>query len=90
MVWFLPFDNYVKKAVKAKKADLTNLSSLGSLMGASTAAAFLSNFVFDTKKWVHFDVAGPALRDKMRRSYDLKNLIGTGPMVHTILEYLAD
>lgn len=87
-VWTLPFDDDVKEAVKGKRADLCNTSNLSGMLGASTAAAFLSNFVSDTKKWVHFDIAGTAHRTKMKKEYDLKNLLGTGASVHLILEYL--
>jgi leucyl aminopeptidase len=88
-VWSLPFDDDVKEAVKGKIADLCNTSNLSGMLGASTAAAFLSNFVSDTKKWVHFDIAGTAHRTKMKKDYDLKNLLGTGASVHLILEYLS-
>lgn len=87
-VWDLPFDDDVKEAVKGKAADIANTSKLPGILGASTAAAFLSNFVKDTKKWVHFDIAGTAHRDKMKKSYDPKTLLGTGAMVHLMLEYL--
>lgn len=89
-VWPLPFDADCKEAVKAYKADLTNTAKkMDRVMGASTAAAFLSNFVENTKKWVHFDIAGTALRSMMRKSYDQKNLLGTGSMVHNILKFLS-
>jgi leucyl aminopeptidase len=87
-VWPLPFDADIKKAVKGDIADLSNTSKLSGMLGASTAAAFLSNFVNDTKKWVHFDIAGSAHRDKMKKEYDIKNLLGTGSSVHLVLEYL--
>ncbi|MEA3304884.1 MAG: leucyl aminopeptidase family protein [Patescibacteria group bacterium] len=87
-IWPLPFDAAVKKAVKSKSADLTNTGNLDRMMGSSTAAAFLANFVDDTEKWVHFDIAGTAARDKMRQSYDYQNLHGTGAGVHLTLEYL--
>ena len=87
-VWPLPFDDDIKDAVKDKRADLSNTGKLSRILGASTAAAFLSNFVSDTKKWIHFDIAGTAHRDQMRKAYDLKGLMGTGSAVHLILEYL--
>lgn len=87
-VWPLPFDDDIKDCVKSKVADITNTGDKRGILGASTAAAFLSNFVSDTKKWIHFDIAGTAHRDEMRKSYDLKSLVGTGAMVHSTLAYL--
>ncbi len=88
LVWQLPLDRYSKDAVKHKLADLSNTWKFRWILGASTAAAFLSNFVQDTQKWIHCDIAWPALRSEMRRSYDLPNWMWTWAMVHTILEYL--
>ena len=44
--------------MKGEHADLKN--SAGRWGGASTAAAFLSNFVGDLPRWAHLDIAGPA------------------------------
>jgi len=90
LVRHLPLDKYCKEAVKDKKADLQNTSSFNRILGASTAAAFLSNFVTDTHKRIHCDIAGTALRDQMRKAYDYPNMLGTGPMVHNILHFLKN
>ncbi|PCI24813.1 hypothetical protein COB57_03525 [Candidatus Peregrinibacteria bacterium] len=88
-LWALPFDDDIKENVKSKVADLTNTATtLGRMLGASTAAAFISNFVPDTKKWMHFDIAGSAMRTVLRKDYDYQKLTGTGSMVHTTLVYL--
>jgi len=88
LVWNLPLDRYSKDAVKHKLADLSNTGKFKGILWASTAAAFLSNFVANTQKWIHCDIAWPALRNEMRRAYDLPNGMGTWAMVHTILEFL--
>ena len=59
--WQLPlFDEY-SQMIKSEIADLKN--SGGEYAGASTAAAFLKEFVGQTP-WVHMDIAGPVQSDK--------------------------
>jgi leucyl aminopeptidase len=84
----LPYDRYCEKAIKWKTADLTNIWNFSRMLWASTAAAFLWNFVHDKQKRIHFDFAGAALRNELKRSYDLKNSLWTGAMVHNILNFL--
>lgn len=88
LVWQLPLDRDIKEAVKHKLADLSNTGKFRGILWASTAAAFLSNFVDDTQKWIHCDIAWTALRNDMRKAYDLPHGMWTWAMVHTILEYL--
>jgi leucyl aminopeptidase len=60
-VWHLPSgDEYVNE-MKNKISDLKNIGSRWG--GASTAAAFLSQFVGD-KKWAHIDMAGVEMFEK--------------------------
>lgn len=87
LVWDLPYDKNIKEAVKHKVADLVNGSNI-KMLWASTAAAFLANFVKDTTKWVHFDMAWTAMRTAQKREYDNASWIWTGSMVHLTLEYL--
>lgn len=89
-VWALPFDEDIKEMVKSKHADLSNTSNVKGMLGASTAAAFLANFVEDTEKWVHFDIAGTAHRSQIAKAYDRKHLLGTGAIVHLMLAYLME
>jgi len=84
----LPLDKDCTQALTKTVADLSNVGSLDGMMWASTAAAFLSNFVGDTNKRIHCDIAGTSWRDKMRRSYDSIKWVWTWAMVHTILEYI--
>jgi leucyl aminopeptidase len=62
-VWAMPLDEGFKDKMKSKVADLGNIGDLGRLAGASTAAAFLSNFVGETP-WIHIDIAGPTKQSK--------------------------
>jgi len=73
LVWQLPLDKECLAAVKSDLADLTNTSKLKGILGASTAAAFLSNFVKDDKQWIHCDIAGSGIKSQMRKEYDLKS-----------------
>lgn len=84
----LPLDRYCIEAVKNNIADISNIGKLKGILGASTAAAFLSHFVKDTKKRIHCDIAGTGMRDQLKKSYDLPNGIWTGSMVHNILNLL--
>lgn len=86
--WHMPVDHLTKDAVKGKRSDLINTAQWDRVMGASTAASFLANFVHDTQKWAHVDIAGVALRTKAVRSYDVPNMTASGAMVHTLYEYI--
>jgi leucyl aminopeptidase len=55
LIWPMPLVAEHKQAMRSTVADLKN--SGGREAGASTAAAFLSNFVGDTP-WAHLDIAG--------------------------------
>src|SRR6185369_2514059 len=57
-LWRLPLYPEFLEAMKGTHADLRNSASRPG--GASTAAAFLSQFVGDLKNWAHLDIAGVA------------------------------
>ena len=60
--WQLPINESIRKKVRSSKvADLKN--STGRNMGASSAAAFLEEFVEDGTKWLHLDIAGTAFHE---------------------------
>ena len=83
-LWELPITRYIRKKVKGSKvADLTN--STGGEAGASSAAAFLSEFVEEGSNWVHLDIAGTAFHT----SPSYKEHYGaSGVMVRTLYQYL--
>jgi leucyl aminopeptidase len=60
-VWPMPSGDEYGKEMKSKIADLKNLGSKWG--GACTAAAFLKQFVGDTK-WAHLDIAGMNIFEK--------------------------
>ena len=57
-LWRLPLWEEFLDEMRGAHADLKN--SGGRWGGASTAAAFLSQFVGSTRRWAHLDIAGPA------------------------------
>lgn len=63
---WLPFNKYIKKSLKSKVADISNISQDEQIGGAISAGMFLGAFI-DKKyrdNWVHLDIAGPSLVDK--------------------------
>ncbi|HEX6863184.1 MAG TPA: leucyl aminopeptidase, partial [Thermoanaerobaculia bacterium] len=57
-LWRLPLFPEFLEEMKGTHADLKNCS--GRWGGASTAAAFLSQFVGEIRHWAHMDIAGVA------------------------------
>jgi leucyl aminopeptidase len=57
-LWRLPLYPEYLEEMKGSHADLRN--SAGRAGSANTAAAFLSQFVGDVKRWAHLDIAGVA------------------------------
>jgi leucyl aminopeptidase len=82
--WPLPLWEGHKKAVRSSVADIKNTA--GREAAASTAAAFLSNFVGDTP-WVHLDIAGTGW-SASTGPYHPRGATGVG--VRLLLEMLTD
>lgn len=82
----LPITETDEKAMKGKIADLTNLDMAGRYAGASRAAAFLKNFVADSK-WAHIDLAGPAYT-KEPKAYEVS--MGTGFGVRLMIDFVQN
>ncbi|XPV69029.1 MAG: leucyl aminopeptidase [Halarcobacter sp.] len=86
LVGFLPFNRYLPNMIKSEIADIVNSTS--SKAGSTiTAALFLDKFIKkeNKKKWLHFDIAGPAYREK---SWGYNPYGATGAAVRLILEFL--
>jgi leucyl aminopeptidase len=81
-VWQLPLFEEYEKQIKSDVADVKNLG--GKWAGAITAALFLKKFVKDCK-WVHLDIAGPAILDE-DLPYTPKG--GSGVGVRLVVELL--
>jgi leucyl aminopeptidase len=85
-LWPLPvFDEY-REMLRSEVADIVN--SAGRWAGASTAAAFLREFVKD-KPWAHLDIAGTAWAEE-RKAYQPKGATGVAVRTLTELGLMAD
>lgn len=83
-VFNLPLIEEHRQELKCGDADLNSMGS--KYAGASTAAAFLSEFIEnENTKWIHLDIAGPAMRSKKNYWF---NENGTGFGVRLIYYYL--
>lgn len=86
LVVFLPFNRYLPTMIKSEVADIVNSTS--SKAGATiTASLFLDKFIKkeNKKKWLHFDIAGPAYRDKV---WGYNPYGATGAGVRLIVDFL--
>lgn len=84
-VWDMPIHEAHRKAMKGKFADLNNIDTSG-MAGASTAAAFLENFV-ENHDWIHLDIAGPAMPKNCK---DIDFAGGSGFGVRLITRFLQN
>lgn len=74
-LWEMPINKGYHKLLESKVADMKNTG--GAVAGASTAAAFIENFIEDGTSWIHLDIAGTA---------STKDSTATGVMVKTFTE----
>ncbi len=65
-LWRLPLWEEFLESMRGTHADLKN--SGGRWGGASTAAAFLSQFVEEKSSWAHVDIAGPAYQGESKET----------------------
>ncbi len=75
--WHLPINDSHREQIKGTVATLKNAASPA---GASTAAAFLENFIEDNN-WIHLDIAGTSWNDKSG---------GTGAMVRPLVKFFSE
>jgi leucyl aminopeptidase len=65
-LWRLPLWPEFEEQMQGQHGDLRNTG--GRWGGASTAAAFLAQFVERQDRWAHLDIAGPAAHGRSRKS----------------------
>ncbi len=80
--WRLPLPEALKELLKSPIADMRNTGERWG--GAITAGLFLSEFT-EGQRWVHVDIAGPAM---VRKPFGVNDEGGSGYAVATILEFL--
>lgn len=85
-MWRLPINKQIREQVRSSKvADIKN--STGRNMGASSAAAFIEEFIECNTKWLHLDIAGTAFRSEPSQ---FEHYGATGVPVNTLYYYLKD
>ena len=84
--WPMPLAQEYVSQLKSPVADLKNIGSRSG-GGAITAALFLQQFIGETKKWAHLDIAGPAFREG---EVDHLKAGGVGFGVRTLLRFLSN
>jgi leucyl aminopeptidase len=80
-MWRMPLLEDLKDQLKSDSADLKHTGDRWG--GSISAALFLREFIGTVPNWVHCDIAGPAMGDRVR-GWDPKG--GTG---HGVLTFLA-
>ena len=83
VMWRLPLLEDLKDQLKSDSADLKHTGDRWG--GSISAALFLREFVGNVANWVHCDIAGPAMGDRIR-GWDPKG--GTGHGVLTFLNLI--
>jgi leucyl aminopeptidase len=83
LMWRMPLVEELREHMKSDSADLKNTGH--KYGGSITAALFLREFIGTTQNWVHCDIAGPAMGDRVR-GWDPKG--GTGHGVLTVLDVI--
>lgn len=88
LVGFLPYNRYFEGELESQIADMVNTAASRN-GGAITASLFLNNFVKkeNKKKWLHFDIAGPAY---VHKAWGYNPYGASGAGVRLILQFLKD
>ena len=86
LTWHMPIHPDHTKEMKSKIADLQNANYGGQGGGASTAAAFLQEFVGKTQ-WAHLDIAGTAF---VKHPKKYESPMGTGYGVRLLTHFLEN
>jgi leucyl aminopeptidase len=81
LMWRMPLLEELREHMKSDSADLKNTGH--KYGGSITAALFLREFIGTVQNWVHCDIAGPGMGDRVR-GWDPKG--GTGHGVLTFLD----
>ena len=84
--WPMPLPKELRPSIDSPIADLANI---GDRMGGMlTAGLFLQEFVPETMRWAHLDIAGPAFNESEAHDYTPRG--GTGVAVRTLVQLARD
>lgn len=88
LVASLPYNRYFQGSLNSEIADMVNTAASRS-GGSITASLFLDNFIEkkNKKKWVHFDIAGPAF---VHKPWGYNPYGASGAGVRLMLKFIED
>jgi leucyl aminopeptidase len=81
--WRLPLNDDLREGLRSDIADLKHTGEAHG--GALSAALFLREFIGETPRWMHLDIAGPAFQE---RAHGVHGKGGTGFGILTALRFL--
>ena len=84
-MWRMPLVEELKDQLKSDTADLKHTGDRWG--GSISATLFLREFIGNAKNWIHCDIAGPAIGDRVR-GWDPKG--GTGHGILTFLKLIEN
>ncbi len=88
-MWPMPQPEELRANFDSTVADIANIPLVGRRDGGMLAASvFLREFVKDSQRWAHLDIAGPAFNNGGPHGYTPKG--GTGVAVRTLVQVAQD
>jgi leucyl aminopeptidase len=88
-MWPMPQPEELRANFDSLVADIANIPLAGRREGGMLAASvFLREFVADSQRWAHLDIAGPAYNGSSPYHYTPKG--GTGAAVRTLVQVAED
>ena len=88
-MWPMPQPEELRANLESQVADIANIALVGRREGGMlSAAVFLREFVADSQRWAHLDIAGPGYNSHRAHGYTPRG--GTGVAVRTLVELAED
>jgi len=85
-MWPMPLPEELRAKLDSPVADIANVGERPG--GALSAGVFLSEFVPESTRWAHLDIAGTAFNESEPHGYTPKG--GTGAAVRTLVQLVDD
>jgi len=88
-MWPMPQPEELRANFESLVADIANIPTVGRPHGGMLSASiFLREFVKDSQRWAHLDIAGPSYNSGAPWAYTPKG--GTGAAVRTLIQVAQD
>ncbi len=88
-MWPMPQPDELRATLDSAVADIANIALVGRREGGMlSASVFLREFVADSQRWAHLDIAGPAYNAAGPYAYTPRG--GTGAAVRTLVQVAED